>query len=85
MFYTLKNKSFFFTLTENNCINCDSIRNNWWNGTCQACSRSGADCINLNGSFSCQCLVGLEKTGNNCTGLIVNYYVYVHFTYVGTE
>lgn len=28
----------------------------------------GADCINLNGSFACQCQVGYQKFGNNCTG-----------------
>ena len=33
---------------------------------------TGAECINLNGSFSCQCLVGFRKTGNNCTGVILN-------------
>lgn len=33
---------------------------------------TGAECINLNGSFSCLCLVGFQKTGNNCTGLIIS-------------
>ena len=28
----------------------------------------GAECINLNGSFRCQCREGFEKIGNNCTG-----------------
>ena len=46
---------------------------------------TGSECVNLNGTFSCQCLVGFEKTGSNCTGLINS----VKFTYilltVGTE
>lgn len=39
---------------------------------------TGAECINLNGSFSCQCLVGFQKTGNNCTGLI-NALTFMYF------
>lgn len=30
--------------------------------------RSGAECINLNGSFACQCRAGFQEAGNNCTG-----------------
>lgn len=28
----------------------------------------GAECINLNGTFACQCRVGFEKIGNSCIG-----------------
>ena len=28
----------------------------------------GAECINLNGSFACQCRAGFQEAGNNCTG-----------------
>ena len=46
---------------------------------------TGAECINFNGSFSCVCLVGFQKTGNNCTGLInLLKFMYISLT-VGTE
>lgn len=46
---------------------------------------TGAECINLNGSFSCLCLVGFQKTGNNCTGLIISLnFMYILLT-VATE
>ena len=28
----------------------------------------GTECINLNGSFACQCQAGFLKIGDNCTG-----------------
>ena len=30
---------------------------------------NGAECINVNGSFTCQCRVGFQKTADNCTGV----------------
>ena len=29
---------------------------------------AGAECINLNGTYECQCLLGYQKSENNCTG-----------------
>lgn len=30
---------------------------------------NGAECINVNGSYTCQCRVGFQKTADNCTGV----------------
>ena len=30
---------------------------------------NGAECINVNGSYTCQCPVGFQKTADNCTGV----------------
>ena len=41
---------------------------------------TGAECVNFNGNFSCECLVGFQKIGKNCTGLknILTFIYFLH-------
>lgn len=47
----------------------------------------GAECINLNGSFDCQCLEGFQKIGDNCAGhtTVIPVILPVYFSYLGSN